>query len=199
MSILGRIASALCYSDWREASIQRHLQPHLPPGASILDIGAGSCKLARRLAVRRHLDVTAIDVVDHKYIDFPLTLYDGTRLPFGDNSFDISLLVFALHHAPDPRSLLLEATRVTRSALLVVEDSPRNSVERRLWRAWDYSLNHEPHSDIPVAHEAMSIPEWDRLLRDASLSPRSAVAFRMFFPVLCSYRHVLFHVPFHRH
>jgi SAM-dependent methyltransferase len=199
MSILGTIASALCHSDWREASIQRRLQPHLPPGASILDIGAGSCKLAKRLAMRGDLDVTAVDVVDHKYIDFPLKLYDGTRLPFADNQFDISILVFALHHALDPRSLLLEATRVTRSALLIVEDSPRNSLERRLWRAWDYSLNHESHSDILVAHEAMSIPEWDRLLRDASLSPRSAVAFRLFFPVLCSYRHALFHVPLQRH
>jgi SAM-dependent methyltransferase len=145
------------------------------------------------------LDVTAVDVVDHRCTDFPLELYDGTRLPFADNQFDISTLVFALHHAPDPRSLLLEATRVTRSALLIVEDSPRNSLERRLWRAWDYSLNHESHSDILVAHEAMGIPEWDRFFRDASLSPRSAVTFRLFFPVLCSYRHALFYVPLQRH
>jgi SAM-dependent methyltransferase len=199
MTIIGMIARTLCYSDWREASIQHHLQPHLPTGASILDIGAGSCILAKRLAMRGDLDVTAIDVVDHNATDFSLKLYDGTRLPFADNQFDISTLVFVLHHALDPRSLLLEAIRVSRSALLIVEDSPRNSLERRLWRAWDYSLNHESHSDILVAHEAMNIPEWDRFLRDASLSPRSAVAFRSFFPVLCSYQHALFHVPLQRH
>src|SRR4051794_30760003 len=148
MTILGAIARTLCYSDWREAAIQRQLQPHLPSGASILDVGAGSCLLARRLAMRGDLDVTAIDVVDYNATDLPLKLYDGTRLPFEDNQFDIAILVFVLHHAPDPKSLLLEAARVSRSAILLVEDCPRNSVERRLWRAWDYSLNHESHSEI---------------------------------------------------
>ena len=104
-----------------------------------------------------------------------------------------------MHHAPDPGSLLREATRVSRSALLVVEDSPGNSLERRLWRAWDYSLNHDAHSDILVAHAARNLPEWDRFLRGAGLSPRSAVAFRSCFPVLYSYQHALFDIPLQRH
>lgn len=199
MTVLGAIARTLCRSDWREASIQRQLQPHLPPGASILDIGAGSCKMAKRLAARGDLNVTAVDVVDHNATDVPLELFDGTRLPFEDDQFDISMLVFVLHHASDPGSLLVEAARVTRSALVIVEDSPRNSLERRLWRAWDYSLNHAAHSDIAVAHEAMSIAQWDRYLSDANLSPRSAVAFRSCFPVLYSYQHAVFHVPLQHH
>jgi tetratricopeptide (TPR) repeat protein len=34
------------------------------------------------------------------------TLYDGDQMPFKDDQFDTSLLLFVLHHSPDPEKLL---------------------------------------------------------------------------------------------
>lgn len=150
--------------------------------------------MTKALGAVNELAVTAIDVVDHNVTDVPLLLYDGRTLPFDDKAFDVSLLVFVLHHAADPEVLLREAVRVTRSTVLVVEDAPSNLLERGLWRVWDYLLNHGAHDDIAVAHRARSKDQWRTFLKNEGLPTYPPYAFRTFFPVLCSYPHALFAV-----
>jgi ubiquinone/menaquinone biosynthesis C-methylase UbiE len=52
----------------------------------------------------------------------PFVLADATQLPFSDQQFDVCLLSTILHHADDPDRALLEAMRVSKGALIVVED-----------------------------------------------------------------------------
>jgi SAM-dependent methyltransferase len=182
---------------WREKALVAKIRPYLLGAESVIDIGAGGCRLARLIGQMENVRITAVDVVDHNVTDIPLTLYNGSELPFSDQAFDVSILVFVLHHAADPAALLRETARVTRTAILIVEDAPINVLERNLWKAWDYTLNHAVVKDIDIAHHARNVSEWKELLTDAELSPAESQTFRISYPVLGTYTHVLFHIPLH--
>ena len=101
--------------------LSSHLAPMLAPGARVLDIGAGDGRLAGLLAsTRPDLQVRCIDLQTRPTSAYPVDLYDGKRIPFGDRAFDAVLLVDVLHHADDPLALLAEARRV--GALVLIKD-----------------------------------------------------------------------------
>ncbi|MGV9255011.1 class I SAM-dependent methyltransferase [Streptomyces sp. NPDC003697] len=191
MGVLGWVGRAVSRVYWRERPLVDRIKPHLPAGSSVLDVGAGGCRLAELLGADGRLSVTAVDIVDHNVTEVPLQLYDGERLPFADKSFDAALLAFVLHHAEHPEALVREALRVTRSTVVVIEDAPGTGAERWCWRAWDYMLNHAAHDDIAVAHRARNVGQWVAFLQSCGAAPSSAHRFRAFYPVLRSYPHVV--------
>lgn len=53
--------------------------------------------------------------------------FDGHRIPFDDNSFDVVMFVDVLHHTDDPHILLTEAQRVAKQAI-VLKDHLRDGL-----------------------------------------------------------------------
>ena len=99
---------------------------HIHDGDAVLDVGCGSGHTLAELAMFRRIRCVGVDVA--AAVAFPgieARAFDGRRLPFPDQSFDVTLLCFVLHHVTpaDARALLAEVTRVTRRRLLVLEDS----------------------------------------------------------------------------
>jgi SAM-dependent methyltransferase len=83
-------------------------------------VGCGDGRLSRLLADRRpDLTLQGIEVLLRDQPAIPVVPYDGQRIPFGDASFDVVLLVDVLHHTPDPLAVLREARRVARRALVI--------------------------------------------------------------------------------
>ena len=87
----------------REEIIIENVKPFLPAGQTIIEIGAGNGLVAQALADATAADFTLLDVVDYNQSKLPMRVYDGKKIPFPDNSFDYALLIFVLHHNPDPR------------------------------------------------------------------------------------------------
>lgn len=110
------------------------IHPHLREGDTVLDVGCGSAYVAATLALS-HPGSYGIDVVDARKAPLEtFALYDGITVPFADASFDVSVLAFVLHHVPNeakPR-LVREVARVTRRTVVIVEDTPRNALDRLL-------------------------------------------------------------------
>ena len=102
----------------------------VPPASRVLDIGGGWGFYAEPLKRSRGCDVTVLDVVEPRFRKAPVVLYSGGKFPFPDRSFDVSLLVTMLHHVPKPEAVLAEAKRVTRRAVIVVEDLYRTAAGR---------------------------------------------------------------------
>jgi ubiquinone/menaquinone biosynthesis C-methylase UbiE len=76
--------------------------------------------------------VTVLDVVEPRFKKVPVVTYAGDKIPFGDQSFDVSLLITVLRHVASPEKVLAEAKRVTRNLVIVVEDLYRHSLGR-IW------------------------------------------------------------------
>jgi SAM-dependent methyltransferase len=104
----------------RVETLGRLLVEHVPEGARVLEVGAGSGELLAWIAAERpDLEVTGIDVLVREETDVQVVEFDGARIPFDEGSFDVVLFVDVLHHTDDPTVLLAEAKRVTSAHVLI--------------------------------------------------------------------------------
>lgn len=111
---------------------------YIPRGVKVLDFGAGKCELSRYMGTRN--DVTSIDI--QKSCD-EADVYDGYKLPYDDDSFDVVVSMFVLHHIPHNENILKELTRVSREKLIIVEDMP-TSIYQGLVARIHYLFFHQP-------------------------------------------------------
>lgn len=118
--------------DRRAESFVSHFKEFIPLRSRVLDIGGRWGFYAEPLQRLRNCDVTVLDVEEPKFSKVSVVTYGGERMPFPDGSFDVSLLVTVLHHVKVPEAVLAEAKRVTRGAVIVVEDLYQSAVGR-LW------------------------------------------------------------------
>ena len=117
------VGRLLKYTWWkpRAKKSAKHILPYIPRGANVLDIGAGNGLIAEIIAKERDAEITLVDVMDWNLSSLPLRLYDGGRLPFQDDQFDIALLCDVVHHAENEEALVKEALRVARKVIIVEE------------------------------------------------------------------------------
>lgn len=112
----------------------------MPAGSRILEIGAGVGWQARELH-RLGFMVEAIDLPDGTYArekSWPITDYDGVRIPFPDRSFDVVFSSNVLEHIPHLEGFQAEIHRVLRDSGLAIHGLPTSS-----WRIWTI-ISHYP-------------------------------------------------------
>jgi SAM-dependent methyltransferase len=105
----------------------------LPPGGTLLELGAGDGWQAQALQ-QRGFDVTAIDVEAARpgiARHFPVSLYDGRVLPFPDESFDAIYSSNVLEHVVDFAQIQSELARVLRPGGTAI-----HCVPSAVWRLW---------------------------------------------------------------
>ena len=83
---------------------------------------------------------------------------DACTLPVAAGAVDTVLLVFVLHHTPDPDRALAEALRVARRRVVILESTFEGALERRFLAAADRWVNAERgeggmgNEDAPLLH-----------------------------------------------
>lgn len=126
------------------------MTPHLTPNMKLLEVGSGPGSVLSVFSEAGY-ETTGIDITDTSYSDdLRPQLYDGTTLPYVDNSFDGALVLTVLHHTTDPDAVLKEAARVAKR-VYVIEDIFTSPTHRRLTKIADSLTNLEffghPHSN----------------------------------------------------
>ena len=116
----------------------------------VLDVGAGTCNICEILR-ERGTEIASLDVRNLSFVDgISPIIYDGRKMPFGDKSFDVALILTTLHHTIEPQVVLQEARRVARK-IIIIEEIWENEVHKRLTFLLDSLLNLEfinhPHSN----------------------------------------------------
>jgi ubiquinone/menaquinone biosynthesis C-methylase UbiE len=148
------------------------VDPHLRDTDTILDIGCGSGYLTWAIAERRpQARILAVDIVDARKKPTPhFALYDGVKLPFDDGSCDAVMLNFVLHHVPNETkpAVLAEVRRVCRRTLLVMEDTPRNFVDRYFNNRHGETFRRSINST--AGYGFYSQPEWEGIFREAGFA-----------------------------
>jgi SAM-dependent methyltransferase len=99
-----------------------HIKDLIPHGSSVLDVGCGDGTIDVLIQQDRpDLRIEGVDVLLRPVSKIPVGLFDGTKLPFQDKTFDVVMFVDVLHHTVDPIVLLTEAARVARQ-LIILKD-----------------------------------------------------------------------------
>ncbi len=147
----------------REEIIVEHVKAFLPAKQHVVEIGAGNGLVAQMLHDATGAEFTLLDVVDYNRSKLPMRVYDGKNVPFEDDAFDLALLIFVLHHNPDPRPLMREALRIARRGVLVVENDTRGFFKKPFTRLVD-SLEFVRRG-VPPNYFVKSTDEWLEFFR----------------------------------
>ncbi len=172
-SMLPRFASLPVFQ-WHERSIHvprteriaegfAQLAPH--HAQSMLDVGCGDGVLARRLADRLSIsELHGVDIKLRPNAIIDVRAYDGTTLPFSDESFDLISIADVLHHAQDPAVVIRECLRVLRpSGAFLIKDHFRFTVwSQVVLHGMDAFGNYA--SGVFVRGNYLSAPEWIDLI-----------------------------------
>ncbi len=145
----------------RAEGIVKLFENQIPEKSRILDLGGGWGFYAEPMEKRGH-QLVVLDVVKPGYQKAPVVLYEGEKIPFGNNSFDVTFLMTMLHHVPDPKTLLQEVYRVTRDRVIVVEDLYHHGLGRFWTQCRDRILNFE-YMDHPCQFKRRE--EWIELFQ----------------------------------
>ena len=105
----------------RARDLLDHVGDWLPSEGSVLDLGSGTGHLAAQLQRNRKLDVVTADVSDFHVVGPPPVILGDGVLPFERGTFTAALLVFMLGYPSDPVRVLMEAARVTRGPVILVQ------------------------------------------------------------------------------
>jgi ubiquinone/menaquinone biosynthesis C-methylase UbiE len=162
---------------------------HLKANQRLIDIGAGTCRISKYLVDNFDVDVVPIDIVDYNRTNLEMTLYDSTRIPFRDGEFDTALLIFVLHHSNDQEAMLKEAKRVARG-VIILEDTPKNSLEKGIWHCWDWLLNWG--RDVSMVYSARKDEEWLNFFERLGFNLIEKRNFRRAFSILWLYQHTMY-------
>ncbi len=114
--------------------VMNHLAQWVKPGAKVLDVGCGSAEVSFFME-KKGYEYFNIDIGDFRaYPTKHFDIYNGQKINFSDSSFDIVSINFVLHHVPDEKKefLISEAMRVTRKYVFILEDTPRNFLDRMI-------------------------------------------------------------------
>lgn len=135
----------------------------------ILDIGGGGGWIAEEIQKRKNNEVTLLDVTDFNQTNLKLVLYDGEKIPFSDNSFDLVLLIYVLHHTKNPLKLLEEAERVTKDRIIIFEDTFSSHFDKFFLCFGDILTNFPVLFREKMPFNFKKVSEWEKIFEDFQL------------------------------
>ena len=109
----------------------RDCEKFLSTDLKILDLGCGSGIISKEFERSFSSEFLGIDIIDNRVEVIPFKKYKGDNLSFlKDNSFDLVLINFVLHHCQNPEELLKEAKRVSSGKIVLYENLPEGIISK---------------------------------------------------------------------
>jgi SAM-dependent methyltransferase len=162
MKILGRFAEKRFFRR-RCERLAAAIAPLLPRRGRILDVGCGD-GLVDEFLFRwlPKIEIEGVDIAARPEAAVPVTEFDGSKLPFEDESFDAVMLVDVLHHTADPMVLLREALRVTRRDVIVKDHTQDGFLARQTLSVMDWLGN--AHHGVPLPYNFWTQAQWRKAI-----------------------------------
>ena len=143
----------------RVRTLSEQLSRLIPDDARILDVGCGDGILDAEIQSRRpDVEIRGVDTHLRGQPRIEVDAFDGRNIPFEAGSFDIVMFVDVLHHTDDPMTLLREATRVSRRALLIKDHLKEGFLAETTLRLMDRTGNERYQVALPFNY--WSRGEW---------------------------------------
>lgn len=134
--------------------------------SSVLDVGCGDgtklSKLGSRQTKRVGCEVShdAVRLARKKFPTIKFQLYDGTKLPFPDNTFDLTCNFFVMEHTQQPQKIVDEMLRVTRPGGITAWLAPNYGAPNRASPNFTGSRLKKLIQSIKVDYTTSTSLEW---------------------------------------
>jgi SAM-dependent methyltransferase len=146
----------------------------IPKTAQVLDVGCGDGLVSAVLQSKRpDVSVRGMDVLPRSQSHIPVEMFDGSRLPCADSSFDGVLFSDVLHHTTDPLVLLREARRVARQFVLIKDHNRSGLAAGVRLRFMDWVGNSRFGVSLPYNYWTKR--QWSEAWRGVGLKPAAIV------------------------
>ncbi len=150
------------------------LAPKILAGSSVLDIGCGDGTLASLIVqANPTVSIRGIEFAPRLDCRIECAAFDGATIPHPAASFDVSLFVDVLHHAPDAAGiarLLSEACRVSRRYVLIKDHLSENFLDFKTLQFMDW-VGNRPHG-VVLPYNYQSRGRWNSFFAAAGLTIR---------------------------
>jgi SAM-dependent methyltransferase len=169
MTLVRRLHAGLVFGR-RTQTIAQFFTPHVPQGATVLDVGCGDGTIASLLLQHDPtLSIQGLEIAARPACSIECRLFDGKRIPHPDRSFDVCLFVDVLHHAEDMEFLLKEARRVSRRFLLIKDHCCENRFDWWTLKVMDW-VGNRPHG-VVLTYDYKSRKQWIETFASCGLRP----------------------------
>ena len=167
----------------RDQNIVQGFQKLLTGERTGLDVGCGDGRLSKKIQEQLNLELIGVDVYQAKNPQINVLLFDGQKLPFADNSFDLVFLIDMLHHTQNSETLFKEAFRVAKKSVLIKDHYYQNKFELQVLKIADWFGNFLAKVHTPFYFKSKQ--EWENLLHSfnrKTLEWRSSIFPAITFP-----------------
>jgi len=137
-------------------------------GSKILDWGCGTAIVGKTFQDFFQAELFGVDVQDVRTVKIPFKITDGKSLSFPENSFDVVLINYVLHHSEDPISVLKEAKRVTRDKIVIYEDLPEDILSKLICQL--HGISFDNFFGNPTKTSFKSEREWEKIFKELRLN-----------------------------
>lgn len=146
----------------------RLISEYLKGDEILLDFGCGDLLMAKDLKNKfENLKITGVDVVnfENKNKDIKFIKYNGEKLPFKKNHFDVVISFHVLHHTTNPEKYFNEIARVAKKKIILVESVARSRLEFPGMMFMDWLFNIWKPEKIPLTYKFLSFFDWNRIFK----------------------------------
>ncbi|HQG09248.1 MAG TPA: methyltransferase domain-containing protein [Candidatus Pacearchaeota archaeon] len=159
------------HSLYKNAALEmcRECEPFIEFNSKILDFGCGSGTVGKQFADYFHSKVLGIDIIDNRVELIDFKQYDGKDLSFlADNSFDVVLINYVLHHTKDPIQSLKDVVAKTKNTIIIYENLPEGNLAKTLckWHGVSFGVLFQKNF---VSGKFFSLKEWEKIFADLNL------------------------------
>jgi ubiquinone/menaquinone biosynthesis C-methylase UbiE len=138
------------------------------PTDHVLDIGCGNGHLLN-IIKKTGCEIHGCDVENRiAFKDIQFKKIENNKYPYDDNSFDVCILNFVLHHDKNPKEIMNEVNRILKTGgkVIINEDSYENFPETILTQINDRLFNF----GLNLYRKFRTQHEWENIFKNASFN-----------------------------
>lgn len=140
----------------------------LPVVNSVLDIGCGDGSISKKIIdKRKDLKIVGIDIMERPMCHIEYVSFDGTTIPFEDNSFDAVQLVDVLHHTCNIKELMIESLSKSSQYMIIKDHIYVNRIDFLTLKFMDW-IGNAPHG-VEIIYNFQKEKYWMNLFKELNL------------------------------